>query len=220
VFNPAKGEFVRDARIEIVGTGQTAVSQDEGSFRISRVPPGNVTVVVNYTGYTASTANVQVTAGEVTRHDFELVSTASASGSAGSVVELDAFVVADERAGNAKAIMRQRDSMNIITSLASDAFGDIPDGNVATFIKDLPGVDIEMASVADRTPRLRGLPGDYAQVTIDGMEPASADATRSTRPMRDPSSSSRSRSTAWAPSIFTRPSARIRRPTRRREPSS
>jgi iron complex outermembrane recepter protein len=175
VYHIDKNEYVRDAQIRVVGGSQTAVSQDDGTYRIVRVPAGTMTLTVHYTGLPLVTASVSVTPGQVTRQDFEV--SASRISADASAIKLDAFVVTDERAGNAKAIMRQRDSMNIITALASDTFGDIPDGNVATFIKDLPGVDIETAGgVVDRMPRLRGLPGDYAQVTIDGLEPASADA--------------------------------------------
>ena len=180
IFNPIRGEYVRDAQINIANTGQAATSADGGLYRLINVPPGPVTVVVNYAGFNSATATVNSVAGQVTTLEFELTSAGGQSADAGTPLKLDKFVVSTEREGNAKAIMSQRTSMNITNSVASDVFGDIPDGNVATFIKNLPGVDIETASTVDRTPRLRGLPADYTQVTIDGINLASADANAST----------------------------------------
>src|SRR5256885_11447487 len=49
---------------------------------------------------------------------------------ANGVVQLSAFTVSSEREGNSKAIMAQRRNMNITTSVSSDVFGDVTDGNV------------------------------------------------------------------------------------------
>ena len=50
IFNPATGEYLRNAEIRVTETGQSAASGNEGSFRISPVPPGKATLVVSYTG--------------------------------------------------------------------------------------------------------------------------------------------------------------------------
>jgi hypothetical protein len=51
--------------------------------------------------------------------------------------------VSSEREGNAKAVMDQRRNMDITTSVSSDIFGDVTDGNVGEFLKYLPGVDLD-----------------------------------------------------------------------------
>ena len=58
------------------------------------------------------------------------------------VQKLDAFVVRSEREGNAKALMEQRRSMNLTNSLSSDVFGDVAEGSVGEFLKNVPGVDV------------------------------------------------------------------------------
>ena len=66
-----------------------------------------------------------------------------------SVVKLDQFVVSSEREGNAKAIMEQRNSMNITNSVASDVFGDVAEGNVGEFLKHMPGIELDHARAED-----------------------------------------------------------------------
>ncbi len=89
-----------------------------------------------------------------------------------------AFTVSSEREGNAKAIMAQRRNMNITTSVSSDIFGDVTDGNVGEFLKYLPGVDLDYVESEARGPRLGGMDGQYVGVSFDGMRTASADANR------------------------------------------
>jgi len=176
VFNPNTGEYVRNAQIRIEETGQTAISEAGGEFRLAPVRPGPATVVVNYTGYRTTSATVTVAPGATVAQDFELVSTIA---DAGSVVKLGAFVVSSEREGAAKAIMDQRNSMNITNTVASDTFGDNPEGNVGEFLKHLPGVELDLFYGEVRTVRLGGLGSEYTSVTMDGIALASADANNS-----------------------------------------
>jgi iron complex outermembrane receptor protein len=177
IFNPASGEYLRNAQIRIDGTGQTYSSEDGGYFRISPVAPGAVTLVVTYTGYQSVTTTVQVAAGATVNRDFELVSSLAAP-SDGGPIKLSAFTVSSEREGNAKAIMNQRNSMNITNSVASDVFGDVAEGNVGEFLKHMPGVELDLVQGEVRTIRLRGLDSEYTQVTLDGVSLGSADANQ------------------------------------------
>ena len=175
VFNPARGEYVRNAQVRVDGTTLAAASEDGGAYRISGVPAGTAKIVVTYTGYTTATATVNVTPGATVSHDFEIISTLQSAAN-DSTVKLDKFVVSTEREGNAKAIMEQRNSMNITNSVASDVFGDVAEGNVGEFLKHMPGVELDLVQGEIRTIRLRGLDSEYTQVTLDGVSLASADA--------------------------------------------
>ena len=174
IFNPATGEYLRNAEIRVAETGQSAASGNEGTYRVSPVPPGKATLVVSYTGYRPATAVVDVAAGATVNRDFDLVSSLEAGAAAGTI-KLGALVVSGEREGNAKAIMEQRRSMDIITAVASDVFGDNAEGNVAEFLKHLPGVDVEMSFGEIRNVRLRGLGAEYTSVTLDGVSLSSTD---------------------------------------------
>src|SRR5688572_11749379 len=124
VFNTATGEYVRNAEVRLQGTNQTVYSGDGGRYRMVNVPAGQATLAVEYVGYPAVTSAVNVSAGQTAQHNFDLVQGGS------ETVQLGQFVVSAEREGNAKAIMQQRRNMNITTSVASDVFGDVAEGNV------------------------------------------------------------------------------------------
>src|SRR6185295_3821251 len=136
----------------------------------------------SYTGSAAVAANVTVNAGQTSTRDIELFSgmagRAGASGTKEEILKLQAFTVSSEREGNAKAIMEQKNSMNITNTVASDVFGDVAEGNAAEFLKNIPGVDLFLVQGEIVNVRLRGLGAEYNSVTIDGVRLASADANK------------------------------------------
>ncbi len=182
IFNPASGEYIRNAQVRVVETGDTTVSEDEGAFRLSPVAPGRVTLAVTYTGYKTVTATVDVAAGATATKNFELISTlqsdtiGSATTAPDGTVKLQRFIVSTEREGSAKAIMDQRKSMNVTNTVASDAFGDNAEGNIGEFLRNMPGVELDLFYGEVRNVRLRGLSSEYTSVTVDGVSLASADA--------------------------------------------
>ena len=176
VFNPATGEYVRNAEVRVQGSDRVSYSEEGGAFVLQNVPAGNATIVVSFAGYRSATGTVAVAAGGTATRDFDLISTQAADPGAGSTVKMTQFVVAGEREGNAKAIMEQRRNMNISTSVAADTYGDITEGNVGEFLKFLPGVDVEYVDGVSRGPRVGGLDQQYVGVTLDGASVASADA--------------------------------------------
>ena len=176
VYNPATKEYVRDAEVRIEGTRLLTATGDGGYYTFANVPAGPAAVSVSYTGYAQSTQPVTVTAGQTATRDLELASPdAPKADTADGTVKLAAFVVASEVEGNAKQIMNQRNSMNLGTSLSSDVFGDVTEGNVGEFLKYLPGIEMESVEADTRGPRLGGMDPQYTGVSVDGMKSASAD---------------------------------------------
>ncbi len=179
IFNPASGEYVRDAQVRVDGGTLSTVSEDGGVYRLPAVTAGEVKLVVTFTGYHPATATVSVTPGGIVTRDFELTSALQAQPAAGDTpIKLNAFTVSSDREGNAKAIMQQRNSMNITNSVASDVFGDVAEGNVGEFLKHMPGIELDLTQGEVRTIRLRGLDSEYTQVTLDGVSLGSADANQ------------------------------------------
>lgn len=176
VYNPATKVYVRSAEIRVEGTNLATYSESDGSFRLPSVPAGDVTLRVIYAGYNSATAKFTVVAGRTVTREIEIMTLDA--GAAGSAIKLQEFVVSGDREGNAKAIMEQRRNMNVSTSVASDIFGDVTDGDVGEFLKFLPGVDIDYQESTARGPRLGGMDGQYVGVTVDGMSFASADGLR------------------------------------------
>ena len=178
IFNPATGEYVRNAEIQIEGTNLVAYSRDDGTYTLTGVPPGEVTLSVTYTGYEREVARLQVAAGQTATRDFELKGAVfqpgARAGAGQAAVQLAQFVVSSEREGNAKAIMEQRAAINMKSVVASDNFGDVTGGNIGEFIKYMPGVVMDYVDSDARTARIGGLSPVYAGLSIDGMSMASA----------------------------------------------
>ena len=177
VFNPATGEYVRNAEVAIEGTNLVTFSGDDGSYVLSNVPTGEYSVTVTYTGYERGLSTVSVAPGQTAAKDFELKGAVFGSGAAragDNVVTLEKFVVSNEREGNAKAIMEQRAALNMKNVVASDNFGDVTGGNIGEFMKYLPGVVMDYVDADARAVRISGLDPKYAGVSVDGMRMASA----------------------------------------------
>jgi iron complex outermembrane receptor protein len=180
VFNPVSRDYVRNAEVRLDGTNRIEYTENDGSFRFTNVPPGPATIVITYTGYNPVRESFTVSAGQAAVREINLTSTAAAPAPAGrdGVVQLQAFTVSTEREGNAKAIMDQRRNLDITTSVSSEIFGDVTDGNVGEFLKYLPGVDLDYVESEARGPRLGGMDSQYVGVSFDGIRTASADANR------------------------------------------
>jgi len=174
IFNPATQEYVRNAEVTVTGTGAVAYSADDGSYVLTGVPAGPVTLAVTYTGYETATAQLTVAADQTATRDFELKGAVYRPAAKESVVMLGKFEVSSEREGNAKAIMEQRAALNLKSVVASDNFGDITGGNIGEFMKYLPGVVMDYVDADARAVRIGGLDPKYAGVSVDGMRMASA----------------------------------------------
>ena len=175
VLNPATGEYVRNAQVRLQGTDTVAVSEEGGYYHLTGVPAGTVTLNVTYTGYSPASGTVTVLPGQTATCDFELATSLSAA-APGETIKLSQFVVSGEREGNAKAIMQQRNSMDITDSVSSDVYGDFAVDNAGEFLKHLPGVELDLVLGEVRTVRLNGLDSEYTNVTLDGATMSSADA--------------------------------------------
>ncbi|MFM9032604.1 MAG: TonB-dependent receptor domain-containing protein [Opitutaceae bacterium] len=174
VLNPRTGEYVEGARLTVTGTTLEAFTDSGGAYRLTAVPAGSAQVTVFYTGATPQTARVDVAAGRTVSPDFSLG--APAARADGSVVKLDAFRVETSREmdASALAINEQRFSSNIINVLSTDEFGNVSEGNVAEFLKFLPGVTIDYTGGNARDISINGVPSDNVPVTLDGFSIASA----------------------------------------------
>jgi len=170
VLNEGTGEYLRNAVVTVEGTAVSAVSGDGGHFRLSGVPAGTARVVVFYTGLDKLETSVTVAAGQAVTQDFGLTSAVYGD----STIELAEFTVTTEREGNAKAIMQQRVAINTSKVIASDAMGNVSEGNVGEFLKLMPGVKMDYVEADTRQLRVRGMNPKYSTVLLDGFQVASS----------------------------------------------
>jgi TonB-dependent receptor len=173
VFNAASGNALVNARVSVQGSGQTAITDEGGNFRLS-APAGTATLRVSYLGLEPQTATVNVPASGSVMREFELALPGASA--AGETVQLDAFRVAAAREMSAQAIAmnEQRLAPNIKNVVAIDEFGDRGAENIGEFLLFLPGVSIETSGSEPTTASLRGFPGNNTGLTVDGATMASS----------------------------------------------
>src|SRR4051812_5821490 len=114
VVNAGTKEYLSGAQVTLEPGNFSTLTTSTGEFTFSHVPPGTYSLTASYTGLDARTAQISVTADGGSQHEIQLTS---------AIYQLDKFVVAGEREGNAAAITEQRNANNVKTVMASDAFG-------------------------------------------------------------------------------------------------
>jgi iron complex outermembrane receptor protein len=182
VQNVATGQYLNNARITVKGTDLAAFTDDSGTYRISRVPGGSAVVEVFYSGLDPRQIPVTVSAGQTTELDIDLTSRAR-YGEKTDVVKLDPFVAASSRLteGEALATNEQRFAANIKNVVATDAFGDVTEGNVAEFMRFLPGITVDYSDVMPLGVSVRGFDPNMTNVTTDGASLANASRNAASR---------------------------------------
>jgi TonB-dependent receptor len=173
VFNAATGDALANARVTLLGADRVVVADAAGFYRLTGVMPGEAKLRVAYLGMVAQSTAVSVTAGVVTRRDFELVlERVGANAAVGEAVKLGVFTVVEDREMSAQAVSmnEQRAAPNLKNVVAIDEFGDRGNENIGEFLLFLPGVSVTTSGSEPTTVAMRGFPGNNTGITIDGAE--------------------------------------------------
>lgn len=154
--------------VSVEGTTLTATTERSGHYTLNNVPAGELTVTFDYVGSPAVTRTVSVPAADSVVTLDAAVET--------QVVMLDNYVVSAYATGTARATNIQRSSDNLREVVASDAFGQFPDGNAAEALNRIPGLSIERDQGEGRFVVVRGIDPNLNVVAIDGVVLASPSA--------------------------------------------
>jgi TonB-dependent receptor len=181
VQNEVTGQFLNNARVTVKGTDTNVFTDESGSFRLN-VPTGPVTLEVLYSGLDPKQITVNVPAGQTVEQHIDLTNKAN-YGAQSSTVKLDPFVLSASKLteGEALATNEQRFAPNIKNVVASDAFGDVTEGNVAEFMKFLPGVTIDYSDASPNAVAVRGFDPNMTSVTMDGSSLANSSGSSANR---------------------------------------
>ncbi|MBC8011054.1 MAG: TonB-dependent receptor [Burkholderiales bacterium] len=155
--------------VSIEGTTRTTATDRSGRFSLTNVAPGDYTVVFDYVGSESVTRTATVPV------DPAAVVTVDAIVSSPAVV-LDNLVVNAYATGTARAVNIQRTSANLREVVASDSFGQFPDGNAAEALNRVPGVSVERDQGEGRFVVVRGIDPNLNVVALDGVVLASPSA--------------------------------------------
>ncbi len=149
------------ASVRIKGTTIGVASGQTGNYSIAELKPGKYTVVVSYMGFETKETEVTVAAGRTVTVNFLLD-----PGKTG----LKTVLVTASREGQAKALNQQRIADNIKQVISADLMGRFPDLNVAEALQRLPGVTIGRNKGEGATVQLRGTPGGFTNININGEQ--------------------------------------------------
>ncbi len=182
VQNEATGQYLNNARVTVKGTDLAVFTDDTGTFRIGGVPAGSAVVEAFYSGLDPLATTVSVPAGQNVERDLNLTNKA-AYGDKNGTVKMEAFVLSSSKLteGEALATNEQRFAANIKNVVATDAFGDVTEGNVAEFMKFLPGVTVEYSDASPNAVAIRGFDPNMTAVTVDGAQLANASGSAANR---------------------------------------
>jgi iron complex outermembrane recepter protein len=165
VSNAGTSAYLEGAVVTLEPGNLSALTSVTGEYVFPRVPAGVYTLAASYTGLDPKTVQISVRANARTEQEVQLTS---------SIYQLETFVVAGEREGNAAAITQQRNADNVKSVMASDAFGNVADLNIGTFIMRMPGVTKFEQEGDVTTIMVRGMSENLSMVTLDGEQGASA----------------------------------------------
>ncbi len=181
VLNADSGSYLNNARVVIEALRLETSTDEHGNYSFPRVPAGEVSVRVIYTGFPSETQAVTVVAGQRAAGNFTLRAEKQAAND--GTVRLDAFTVAAKRdmAASDVAVNEQRYAAEIKNIVSTDSFGDIADGNVGEFAKYMPGVTLNRSGSDGLTLSIGGVPPGGTPLTLDGMGIASATGSNANR---------------------------------------
>ena len=173
VQSGVSGQYLGNARVRVAGSGIEVFSNAFGEYRLAGLPAGPVTLEIFHTGLATRRVVVNVPAEGAVTHDVLLREAGSRED---SLVQLGRFVVQSQRETDAAAIAinEQRFAANRKDVVATDAFGDINQGNIGEFVKFIPGISLDVKD--GNSPSgimVRGFDPNYTNVTMDGGQLAS-----------------------------------------------
>ena len=164
VANATTRQFLNAAEVRVADTATSVLTDRDGTFALN-LPPGTYTLEVSYTGLDAERRTTTVTAGQVSREDFNLTT---------GIYKLEAFTVAADVEGNAAQVNKQKKADFFVTAISADTLGEIPEGNIGEFLKYVPGLQVNYTNADASTVSVRGQDPESTLFMIDGLVPPAA----------------------------------------------
>lgn len=155
------------ATIQITDIDQAfGITNNEGNFTIYNIPTGNRKLKVTFIGYQTIEMEYDVKEG-VNDLALEL--------KPGALEGEEVIILGDRLKGQAKAINKQKNNINLTNVVAADQIGRFPDANIGDAVKRIPGITIQGDQGEARNIVIRGLQPQLNSVTINGNRVPSAE---------------------------------------------
>ncbi len=167
VLTDENGIYVPGANIIIESLNKGAVSNFDGRFTLVAIPAGDYTLKISYIGYEDITQQVLVEANKTTSVALELQQN--------SLQLNEVEVVAFGLGGQARALNKQKNNINITNVVSTDQIGKFPDANIGDAVKRIPGITMQVDQGEARNIIVRGLSPQLNSVTLNGSRIPSAE---------------------------------------------
>ncbi|MEM7379652.1 MAG: TonB-dependent receptor [Bacteroidota bacterium] len=161
------GIYVPGANVIISSLGKGAITNFDGKFTIVDIPEGDYNLKISYLGYADIVQPVSVTSNSTT--SVNIVMTPKSLELEG--VEVTAFGLS----GQAKALNKQKNNLNITNVVSTDQIGKFPDANIGDAVKRIPGITMQVDQGEARNIIVRGLSPQLNSVTLNGSRIPSAE---------------------------------------------
>ncbi len=153
------GRAIAGAAVTFKPGNRSAVTDRDGFFSVRELPPGTYTAEVDYEGLQKYSQSIVVEIGKTAVLNVKLQELP------GMIVE-----VTDSRvSGEAEALNKEKNSMDIVTILPAEVIKSLPNANVADAIGRLPSVSLERDEGEGKYVQVRGLEPRFTSVSVNGV---------------------------------------------------
>ena len=149
---------LRAADVRIVELNRSASTARDGTFVFADVPAGDYTIEARYIGAEPTRQTITVPATGTVSVTLPLASDGG-----------ETILVVGQRANQASALSRKRESDTVGDVVTRDAIGQFPDQNVAESLRRLPGVNVLNDQGEGRFVSVRGLDPDLVSTSLNGV---------------------------------------------------
>lgn len=151
--------------VRLVQTGQTARVTPAGRFEFSNLDPGvyDLEIIANETVLERRRVVVSADAPSTLAIDLDSRT-------------LETVIVVGRRAAIQSAAALERGADGLVAVVTSDDIGNFGDPTVAESLQRIPGLSINREGGEGQQVSIRGLPTEFATVTLDGVRLGSSDA--------------------------------------------
>ncbi|MDP1026476.1 TonB-dependent receptor [Sphingomonas sp. KR1UV-12] len=163
VTQGGSGEYLDGASVSIPALRLETAADRSGRYTLTGIPAGTFEVVVRYVGFPDLRRQVTIGA-EAQTLDVALTPAAESEGE--EIVVRGSRPIAESEAA---ALQLQRTSPALVSVIASDSVGRLPDQNVAQAVSRLPGVGVQRDQGQARYINLRGAPINWTTLSFDGI---------------------------------------------------
>ncbi len=167
IITDENGIYMPGASILIDSLNKATISNFDGKFTLVNIPEGNHTLKIAYLGFTDVQQEVTITANKTTFITIVLTSESEQLD--------DVTVIGFTSNGQARALNKQKNNINITNVVSTDQIGKFPDANVGDAVKRIPGITMQVDQGEARNVIVRGLSPQLNSVTLNGSRIPSAE---------------------------------------------